>query len=157
MVGLIIVPLFRKTRDKLFGRPRLRGVLSRTPVGDLNLQAGEWVEIKSQTEMRDTLDRHGRNRGLICDIELKKFCGKRYQVLARLDKMISEATGEMRDVHGTVILDGNQCMCARALGGCPRNDYCYWREVWLRKITPEDKTLDHSKSRSGADCTCVTD
>jgi hypothetical protein len=137
MLSLILVPLYRKVRDALFGRPRLRGNLTRTPVGDLNLQPGEIVEIRDLEEMRQTLDSTGRNRGLVCDIELKKFCGTQYRVLGRLDRMISESTGRMRKVEGTVFLDGNLCMCARVVGGCPRAEYCYWREVWLRRVEPQ--------------------
>jgi hypothetical protein len=137
MLPLVFVPLYRKVRDALFGRPRLVGNLAKTPVGDLNLQPGELVEIRDLEELRQTLDPAGRNRGLVCDIELKRFCGKRYRVLSRLDRMISEVTGQMRKVEGTVILDGNTCMCARTLGGCPRQEYCYWREVWLRRVEPQ--------------------
>ena len=136
MTGLILMPLYRKIRDRLIGRPRLVGSLARTPVGNLGLQPGELVEIKSQAEMKETLDRTGRNRGLVCDIELKKFCGQKYRVRSRFERMISEATGKMRQVEGTVILEGNTCMCARALGGCPRLDFCYWREVWLKRAEP---------------------
>jgi hypothetical protein len=136
MILLVLVPLYRKVRDRLFGRPLLFGNLTRTPTGTLELQPGEIVEIRSQKEMQATLDHRGRNRGLVCDIELKKFCGLKYQVLSRLDKMISEPTGEMREVKGTVILKGNTCMCARALGGCPRLEFCYWREVWLKRVEP---------------------
>jgi hypothetical protein len=136
MFRLILVPLYRKVRDALFGRPRLLGNLTKTPVGNLNLQPGELVEIRDMEEMRQTLDTRGRNRGMVCDIELKKFCGKRYRVLARLDRMISEPTGEMRNVQGTVLLDGNTCMCARVVGGCPRFEFCYWREAWLKRVGP---------------------
>jgi hypothetical protein len=134
MIGLIAMPLYRKMKDRLFGRFRLLGRLDRTPVGTLGLHPGELVEIKSLKEMQETLDRRGRNRGLVCDIELKKFCGRQYRVRSRFDRMISESTGQMRTVEGTVILDGNTCMCARALGGCPRLDFCYWREVWLKRV-----------------------
>jgi hypothetical protein len=136
IIGVIAMPLYRKIRDRLFGRARLLGNLARTPVGSLGLQPGELVEIKSLNQIQETLDRRGRNRGLVCDIELKKFCGRQYRVRSRLDRMISEATGQMRNVEGTVILDGNTCMCARALGGCPRLDFCYWREVWLKRLGP---------------------
>ena len=131
-------------RDRLAGRPVLVGNLKRTPVGTLELQPGELVEIKSMEEMRATLDDKGRNRGLACDIELKTFCGRHYRVLGRLDRMISEPTGEMRKVEATVILDGNTCMCARVVGGCPRLEYTYWREVWLRRVEPcpASKILD---------------
>jgi hypothetical protein len=137
---LVLAPAFRKVRDRLFGRPRLRGTLQRTPVGDLNLQPGELVEIRSLDEMRETLDTRGRNRGLVCDIEFKKFCGKRYRVLSRMDRMICESSGEMREVKGTVFLDGHTCLCARVFGGCPRQEYCYWREVWLRRVSPSTPT-----------------
>jgi hypothetical protein len=110
------------------------GDLTRTPVGELNLRPGEMVEIRNLEEIRQTLDTRGRNRGLVCDLELGKFCGKKYRVRSRLDRMISERTGQMREVGGTVILDGNLCICARTLGGCPRQEYCYWREVWLRRV-----------------------
>jgi hypothetical protein len=135
MFLLIVVPLGRNLRNIYFRRPRLRGTLSRTPVGELNLRPGELVEVRSLEEMRATLDKNGRNRGLICDLELKQFCGRRYRVLGRLDRMISEATAEMRAVQGTVILDGNLCLCSWAVGGCPRREFCYWREVWLKRVS----------------------
>ena len=149
MLSLILVPLGRKIRDRAVGRPLLRGSLKRTPVGDLALQAGEMVEIKSTDEMRQTLDANGRNRGLVCDIELKTFSGAIDRVKGRLERMISEPTGEMRTVEATVVLEGNTCMCARVVGGCPRLEYCYWRELWLRRVgstadspprAPEDRS-----------------
>jgi hypothetical protein len=105
------------------------GNLRKTPVGTLGLQPGELVEVLSLDEMRQTLDRKGRNRGLICDIELEVSCGKRYWVLSRLDRFISDYTGEMKKVEATVILDGVHCLCARVVGGCSRLDYGYYREV----------------------------
>lgn len=104
------------------------------------LSPGDTVEVKSLEEMRDTLDTKGRNRGLTCDIEVGKFCGKTYKVRHRLDRMISEPSGEMRTVQGTVVLDGINCMCARALGGCPRSDFMYWREIWLKPTNTHAKT-----------------
>ncbi len=139
MVYLILVPFARKMRNRAVGKPRLLGTLTKTPVGDLQLQPGEIVEVKTIKEMQATLNRDGRNRGLICDLELKKFSGRKYRVLSRLERMISEATGEMRKVEGTVYLDGNLCMCAWSVGGCPRQEYCYWREVWLKRVDPNQK------------------
>ena len=153
MAKLIVVPLFRKIRDGLMGRPKLLGTLTRTPVGSLGLQPGDVVQVKSLEEMRATLDRKGRNRGLICDLELKRFCGMKYRVRSRLDRMISEATGQMRKVEGTVILDGNTCLCAWTVGGCPRLEYCYWREAWLKRADPEagvTKTYEPNEREAAA-------
>jgi len=140
MVGLVIAPLWRKITGKV-PRRRLKGSLTRTPVGTLELQPGEWVRIKTEGEIAQTLDSRGRNRGLICDLGMSQYSGEKYQVRSRLDRMISEATGEMRQVRGTVILQGLNCLCWNVLGGCPRQDFMYWREVWLERAGDESKNL----------------
>ena len=51
--------------------------------------------------------------------------------------MISEATGEMRVVESTVILDGLNCLCwYNHVGELSREDYMYWREIWLQPLSP---------------------
>ena len=122
---------------RIFGKRTLVGTLKRTPVDNLALQPGELVEVKTLEEMQATLDRRGRNRGLICDLELGAFSGRKYRVLGRLDRMISESSGVMRKVEATVLLDGNLCLCAWSVGGCPRLEYAYWRELWLKRAEPE--------------------
>ena len=133
MIGLILAPFWRKVTAKI-PRRRLAGELKKTPVGDLQLQPGELVEIKSAVEISQTLDARGRNRGLSCDYGMCQYSGRRYRVRNRLDRMISEATGEMRQVEGTVILEDLHCLCWNVLGGCPRQDFMYWRELWLRRV-----------------------
>jgi hypothetical protein len=134
MAGLVFAPLWRKVTEKI-PRRRLKGNLTRTPVGDLKLQSGEWVQIRTEAEIAQTLDGRGRNRGLICDFGMSQYGGGKYQVRTRLDRMISEATGEMRQVDGTVILEGLNCLCWNVLGGCPRQDFMYWRELWLERAS----------------------
>jgi hypothetical protein len=95
------------------------------------------VEIKSAVEISQTLDARGRNRGLSCDYGMCQYSGRRYRVRNRLDRLISEATGEMRQVEGTVILEDLHCLCWNVLGGCPRQDFMYWRELWLRRVEPQ--------------------
>jgi hypothetical protein len=37
-------------------------------------------------------------------------------------------------LENTVTLDGSLCGCAPiAFGGCSRNEFVYWREIWLRR------------------------
>ena len=143
-----LVPSFRKLRDVAVGRPWLTGNLTKTPVGTLGLEPGDLVEVRSLEEMRQTLDRKGRNRGLICDIELGVSCGKQYRVLSRLDRFISDYTGEMKKVEATVILEGVHCLCARVVGGCSRLDYGYYREVWLKRVEPAQEVLTQIQSAS---------
>jgi hypothetical protein len=109
------------------------GELRQTPIANLNLQPGELVEVKSKEEILATLDRKGRNRGLGLTVEMLKYCGKRYRVLRRLDKIVVEQTGQIRQIANTVILENAACD-GSANGGCPRSCYCMWREIWLERV-----------------------
>jgi hypothetical protein len=132
MARLTLMPLWRKATEWM-PRPRLTGELKRTPTAELQLQPGELVEIRSAAEIAETLDPRGRNRGLICDYGMCQYSGGTYRVRNRLDRMISEPTGQMRRVENTVILEGLQCLCWNVFGGCPRGDFMYWREIWLKR------------------------
>ena len=115
------------------------GPLRKTPTEALNLQPGEWVEVKPYSEIHKTLDKAGKNRGMQFDLDMRMFCGKRYQVKRRLDRMIREDSGEMLKPKNTVILTGVDCQCIFATGGCPRAEAFYWREIWLCRVD-EPKT-----------------
>jgi len=111
-----------------------RGTQKTTPVESLNLQPGESVEVKSIDNIRDSLNGTARNRGLRFFPNMRLLCGSRSRVRNRLDKIIVDGTGEMRQLHNTVYLEGSMCGCAHvAFGGCPRNEFAYWREIWLRR------------------------
>lgn len=133
MLLRIIAPVCRKLSARLTGRHPV-GERSRTPADALQLQPGDWVQVKSLREIVATLDPRGRNRGLPFGFDMTPFCGHTFRVKTRLDKMIVEATGKLRSVENTVILDGVTCPCHYVIGGCPRQECIYWREIWLRKV-----------------------
>lgn len=133
MMRRLIVWSWWKARQKLMGAYP-RGKRTPTPVETLNLQPGEMVEVKSLPEIIQTLDRRGLNRGLHFSADMIRFCGRKFRVGSRADKLITEATGEMRGIPSTVILEGVTCDGAfYAFGGCPRMELQYWREIWLRR------------------------
>jgi hypothetical protein len=113
-------------------RDELRGVLRKTDPGSLDLRPGEWVEVKSPQDIEATLDPEGRNRGLIFDRVMLEYCGRRYQVARRVERIIQEETGRMVSLRNTVILHGAVC---RSIG-CPRANLLYWREIWLSRVVP---------------------
>jgi hypothetical protein len=134
MIRLVVVPIWRYYVTHRTPQPVLVSDLKRTPVGHLNLQPGEWVQIKSEPEIAQTCDTRARNRGLTCDFGMRQYCGGQYRVRNRLDRMILETTGEMKQMGSTVILEGINCLCWwNHVGGCPRNDFVYWREIWLER------------------------
>jgi hypothetical protein len=103
--------------------------------GNLNLQPGEWVEVKTAKEIFATLDGQDKLAGLRFNPEMAKFCGQRFKVFKRLNKIIIESTGELRTIRvPTVILDGVYCD-GRDHGGCDRSCFCFWREAWLRRVS----------------------
>lgn len=132
-MGLRYIKL--KTRTAIYGSPRLmRGPLKRTPTATLNLAPGDWVQIKSRDEILQTLDSKQKNRGLRIAYAMTEACGNRFEVGHRVDRIISETTGEMRDVRNTVALRGLKCLCYYQCLGCPRGDLSYWREIWLDRV-----------------------
>lgn len=126
--------------QKWMGRsafPFREGHLKKTPTEKLDLQPGELVQVKTNQEILATLDTHSKNRGLFFDYEEAAYCGGTYKVLQRVERMINEKTGRMTALPGEcLMLDGAIC---RGLYNdrrifCPRSVYCYWREIWLRRI-----------------------
>jgi hypothetical protein len=127
--------LFWRIRRMLLG-VYPRGSKTSTPVESLNLQPGEWVEVKSMQSIIETLGEQGRNRGLQFSPDMRLWCGRRCRVRGRLEKIIMDETGQMRQLRDTVYLEGSTCGCSYMgwdMEGCSRCEVTYWREIWLRR------------------------
>jgi len=108
-----------------------------TPSEVLNLRPGEWVEVRSQEEILATINQNGFNRGMRYDMEMSKYCGERYQVQMRVERLINEVTGKMMTMKNPCIqLEDVYCRaeCTNQRLGCPRASNTYWREIWLRRV-----------------------
>src|SRR5204863_121328 len=75
--------------------PHIEGTLVTTPTAELHLQPGEFVQVKSKEEILTTLDQRNRNRGLLFDSEMLRYCGGTYRVLKRVHQIVDEKTGKM--------------------------------------------------------------
>jgi len=102
--------------------------------GEIGLQPGEWVEVKSREEILQTLDAQRMHKGLAFGGDMYEHCGRRLRVLKRVDRIIVEGTGRLRPVRDTVILEGS--ICDRYFG-CARGMPFLWREAWLRRVEPQ--------------------
>ena len=103
-----------------------------------NLQPSELVEVRSAKEIFATLDEQGKLGGLQFIPEMVKFCGKRFKVHKRLEKIILEATGELRKIRTPTVLLERVFCDGKAHGGCDRSCFCFWREAWLERVTPQN-------------------
>jgi hypothetical protein len=99
----------------------------------LGLQPGELVEVKSVEEVLATLDGNRRHKGLRWMTGMSKYCGGRYRVQRRVERIMLETNGELRNMRNTVLLEGAMCD-GQAFGGCDRSCFHFWREIWLRRV-----------------------
>jgi len=131
--------MFQKLRG---GRPYplVQGMIPKgqsTPHEESNLKPGEWVQVKSLDEILQTLNSQGFNRGMWFDQEMARYCGGKYRVQMRVNRLISERTGKMLEMKNPCIqLEDVYCRahCTAQRLGCPRATNTYWREIWLRRI-----------------------
>ena len=114
--------------------PHIEGALVTTPTAELKLNPGEFVQVKSKAEILATLDRRNRNRGLLFDSEMVKYCGGTFRVLKRVYQIVDERTGKMMPMKSPcIVLEGVAC-ASDYHRLCPRAIYHYWRESWLSRI-----------------------
>jgi hypothetical protein len=117
-------------------RRRLLTRLSGSPAR-LGLWPGEWVQVRSFAEISATLDGEGRLDGLPFMPEMLRYCGKRYRVFRRVEKIhqyFGPAPAHLRRLRNAVLLDELRCDGA-AHGGCQAACQLIWKEAWL---TPAD-------------------
>jgi hypothetical protein len=138
---LFVLWCWQRLRRATAGDRWLRGSRSRTPAASLDLKPGDVVRVKSRDQVVETLDRKRRNRGMGICYEVTRCCGGEAEVRTRVDRIIEENTGKMRELQDTVTLRnlrGNptlcdECLCYDELGDCPRGELMFWREIWLER------------------------
>ena len=117
--------------DPLHFRP---GTLGKTPTSRLHLCPGEVVEVKGYDEILETLNEEGKNRGLLFDREMIKYCGGRFKVLSRVNKLIDPKTGTMITLNSDCIILDGVTVKGDYHRFYPQNEYPFWREIWLRRV-----------------------
>ncbi|MCU1240420.1 MAG: hypothetical protein JWO71_1146 [Candidatus Acidoferrum typicum] len=133
----LVITTFNKVQQFRSGvqYPHIGGSLNSTTTGpELKLQPGEFVQVRSKDEILSTLDRRNKNRGLLFDSEMLRYCGGSFRVLKRVNQIVDERTGKMMKMKSPcIILEGVAC-ASDYHRFCPRAIYHYWRETWLRRV-----------------------
>jgi hypothetical protein len=119
-----------------YSYPYINSANVKTVPGKLDLQPGEFVQVRSCEEIEATLDSQHKNRGLLFDSEMVPYCGGTYRVLRRVNKIVDEKTGKMLQMkYPCIVLEGVFCK-ADFHRLCPRAIFSYWREDWLKRVSP---------------------
>src|SRR5262249_4406064 len=130
VLRLFLLWFWLRLRRAMGADERLRGHRKRTPTESLSLKPGELVRVKSLAQILETLDRNGRNRGMGVCYEMLRCCGYEAEVRYRVDRLIDERNGTMREITDTVTLQNmrpdeklcEECLCHDQLGDCPRGE-----------------------------------
>jgi hypothetical protein len=135
-----ILATFRKLRDRIVERAvrhagRKQAPLKPVaPVEVLALRPGEWVQVKSEAEILATLNKDGKNRGLLFTNEMRSYFGKRLRVFKRVERIFLEESRQNRRLKNTVLLDGVYCTGVEM--ECDKACFLFWKEVWLQRAEP---------------------
>jgi hypothetical protein len=113
-----------------------------------SLAPGDTVRVLAMKNIAPTLNNKGRNRGLWFDRDMIRHCGRRYVVLRRVDRIIDDATGQMRELKTPgLTLDGAEAS-GEFLRFCAQHEYPLWREVWLSRELDEGAYATSSLERA---------
>ncbi|MEV0626532.1 hypothetical protein [Nonomuraea wenchangensis] len=99
----------------------------------MDLKVGDVVEVRSEAEIRATLDERGELDGLPFMPEMAAYCGRRLTVHKVAHKLCDTQTRTgLRRMERAVHLTGARCDGA-AHGGCQTNCSMYWKDAWIRR------------------------
>jgi hypothetical protein len=105
-----------------------------------HFNSGDIVEVKSLEEIRATLDSNGMYEGVPFMAEMHRFCGGRYRVFKRTDKICVEReySLDFRRMRNAVLLDEIRCDGSDH-DGCQKLCMIFWKEAWLKPAPPLSK------------------
>ncbi len=117
---------------------RLRAGPDNSHVQEATLRAGDWVGVRSEEEIRATLDGDDKLKGcsFMAANGMGQYCGTVRRVLQPITRFIDEEEGcAAKNCGGLVLLEGVMCSGDTSLGRCDRSCLLFWREEWLEKLT----------------------
>jgi hypothetical protein len=105
-----------------------------TPTGELDLQPGEIVRIKTKEQIEATLNENMLNRGMGFEEEMARYCGRTARVQARVTKCLDEKSGKLLTMKNPCIILEDVVCAGVYNASCPRQFIPFWREIWLERV-----------------------
>lgn len=97
-------------------------------------KAGDVVIVKTGAEIKATLDRHSKHKGLWFDSDMLKHCGRRYRVQAEIGQLIDAVSGKMLIMKTPSYILKGVDYSGESLLFNPQHDPLMWRAVWLAPV-----------------------
>jgi hypothetical protein len=98
------------------------------------LNAGDRVVVLPIETIARTLNKQGKNKGLWFDVEMVRHCGREYRVSRRVQKIVDDATGQIRQMKTPCIMLEGCDSTGEGLHFNPQHDPIFWRESWLGAV-----------------------
>ncbi len=112
-----------------------------------SLRVGDVVEVLSAEEILATLDENGEYESLPFMPEMLDFCGRRMVVHKSAHKLCDFISGSGQHwLNRAVHLKNARCN-GSAHGGCQTDCSLYWKEAWLRRVTPAESVATKAQPR----------
>lgn len=127
---------------------------------NLDLHAGEWVEVRSKEEILATLDEKAQLDSLPFMPEMLEFCGTKFKVYKRAHKTCDTVNDyKGRRMEAAVHLDSVRCN-GGAHGGCEAGCLIFWKEAWLKRLSSSNTGTSNSleiRRSASAKAVCTED
>ncbi len=105
-----------------------------TEEGLVTLQAGDTVRVRSQAEIKGTLNAWGQLKNCMFMPEMAPYCGTVQRVFKPLERFVDERDYHVKKSRGIVLLEGLHCQGTSDYGRCDRACFYFWRVEWLEKV-----------------------
>jgi hypothetical protein len=102
-----------------------------------SFQCGDLVEIRAESEILGTLDSQGKLEGIPFMPEMAKYCGRRFRVHRRAQRVFLDHHYYVAGMKGAVLLEDVRCEGA-SHGGCQMGCLLFWRDSWLKHVDATD-------------------
>jgi hypothetical protein len=108
--------------------------VAQTAPKPVSLAAGDLVRVRSEEEIRATLNAWNEFKGCMFMDAQRQYCGTTQRVLKPVERFVDERDYRVKRAKGLILLDGLLCEGTPDYGRCDRACFYFWREEWLEKV-----------------------
>jgi len=106
--------------------------------GPVRYRRGQMVAVRSESEILATLDTDGKLDGLPFMPEMAKYCGRRFPIHRRADRVFLDHHYYVARLKEAVLLEGVRCD-GGSHSGCQMGCLILWKEAWLKPAEPSEE------------------
>lgn len=126
-------------------KPPKLAISTEIPEEKSKINTGDWVRVRSEAEIRATLNYWGQLKGCMLMPDMVHYCGTVQRVFRRMERFVDEQDFYVKKARGIILLEGLHCQGTSDYGRCDRACFFFWREEWLEKIVDRDPIMNSLK------------